>query len=112
MKQRLCVIFSASIVMLVLGFTATPIFADDQSQTRAAIERLQSAKKSNAPVPLFQDAHKLLKNATGIKGSIRLEAQQLIKEATAEAQAGNKQKMEQKVNAAIAKIQKGVANAK
>ena len=97
--------------MLTLGATAIPVVADDQAQISAVIDLLQSAKKSNDPVPLLSDARKQLKNATGIKGSIRLEAQQLIKEAIAEAETGDKKKVEPKVNAAIAKIHKGVGKA-
>ena len=98
--------------MLVLGLAATPASAADESGVSTAIDLLQSAKKSDSPVPILHEAHKQLKNASGIKGSVRLEAQQLIKAAIAEAQTGNKQKVEQKVNAAIAKIHKGVGNAK
>ena len=98
--------------MLILGITVAPVSAEEQPQPSAVIDLLQAAKKSSDPVPLLQDARKQLKNATGIKGSVRLEAQQLIKEAIAEAQTGDKKKVEPKINAAIAKIHKGVGIAR
>lgn len=97
--------------MLILGMSALPVAAEDSPGVRAAIDLLQAAKKAADPVPLLQDARKQLKNAEGIKGSIRLEAQQLIKEAIAEAGTGDKKKVEPKINAAIAKIHKGVGKA-
>ena len=111
MKQHLRILLSASFVVLVLGFTATPVSADEPGVS-TAIDLLQSAKKSDKPLPILHEARKHLKSATGIKGSVRLEAQQLIKAAIAEAETGDKSKMEQKVNAAIAKIHKGVGKAK
>ena len=78
--------------MLILGITLTPVSAEDQPQPGAIIDLLQAAKRSSDPVPLLQDARKQLKNATGIKGSVRLEAQQLIKEAIAEAQTGTRRR--------------------
>lgn len=98
--------------MLMLGTTAAPVSADEQSGARAAIELLQAAKKSNNPAPVLHDARKHLKNAGDIKGSDRLEAQGLIKEAITGAETGDKKTMEAKVNAAIAKIHKGMGNAR
>lgn len=111
MKQALRTLLQAAGLMLTLVVTVPPVSAEDPPQPSAVIDLLQSAKKSTDPVPLLQNARKQLKNAAGIKGSIRLEAQQLIKEAITEAQTGDKKKVEPKINAAIAKIHKGVGKA-
>jgi hypothetical protein len=113
MMQRVRTWLCASLAMLVVGLAVTPVSAaGDEGAVRTAIDLLQSAKKSDTPVPVMRQALKELKDAPGIKGSVRLEANQHIKAAIAAAETGDKAKMVQKVNAAIAKIHKGVGLAK
>lgn len=79
---------------------------------RAALELLQAAKKADEPVPLLVSARQRLKNSTKNKGGERVDALKLVNEAIAFAQTGDRGKMEQKVNAAIASIHSGMGKAK
>lgn len=94
-------------MMLILGLTATPVHAD-LPQQRKALDDLQAAKKSTNPLPLLKSARTHLNQATrGNKVGDRDDALAKIKEAIEELKAGNRTKMEQKINAAIANIHQG-----
>ena len=107
MKPRLITLLRASFVMLILGITATPVHANLPNQ-RKAIDDLQAAKKSSDPMPLLESAKKHLTNANrGNKVGDRDDALDKLEEAIAALKAGDKQKMEQKINATIANINQG-----
>lgn len=85
-----------------------PVHAE-QRHMEAAIEMLQSAKQSDNPLPLLRAAKKHVANAKPNKGGERKQAAESINEAIAQATVGNKEKMTQKINAAIAAIHSGIA---
>lgn len=86
--------------------------APDQPHMKAALELLQAAKKSDKPLPMLMSAKKHLRNAGKNKGGARMEALELVNEAIAQAQVGDKKKTEQKISAAIANIHSGMGNAR
>ena len=90
--------------MLILGIAATPVHANLPKQ-RQAMDDLQAAKKASDPMPLLESAKKHITNANkGNKLGDRNDAVDKVDEAIAALKAGDKQKMEQKINAAIANI--------
>ncbi|RBP39144.1 hypothetical protein DES53_110168 [Roseimicrobium gellanilyticum] len=101
-----------TLLLLLSGVFLTEAANPDQPHMRAALELLQSAKKSDQPLPMLTSARKHLKNASKNKGGARVEALELVNEAIAQAQVGDKKKTEQKINAAIANIHSGIGNAK
>lgn len=98
--------------LLLTGAVVRLDAAPDQPNMRAALELLQAAKKSDQPMPMLQAAKQRLKGASKNKGGERLEAIEYVNEAMAMAKAGDKDKMEQKVNAAIANIHSGMGKAR
>ncbi|WP_206026271.1 hypothetical protein [Roseimicrobium sp. ORNL1] len=110
MKQIIPVL--ALLLLIALGTPRVGAENPDQPHMRAALELLQTAKKSDTPLPMLTSARKHLKNAAKNKGGARVEALELVDEAIAQAKAGDKKKTEQKINAAIANIHSGMGNAK
>lgn len=103
MKSRLI----TSLVLLMLGIIAAPLHAD-LPQQRKAVDELQAAKKSNDPLPLLESAKNRLSKANkGNKAGDGDDAIEKVNEAIAELNRGDKNKMEQKINAAIANIHQG-----
>ena len=109
MKHLIAVLTS---LLLLLGTYPAEAANPDQPHMRAALELLQSAKKSDQPLPMLMSARKHLKNAAKNKGGARVEALELVNEAIAQAKVGDPKKTEQKINAAIANIHSGMGNAK
>jgi len=107
MKQRLRILLHAAFVIFMLGISATPLHADLPNQ-RKAIDDLQAAKKASDPMPLLLSAKGHLTKANkGNKGGDRDDALDKLEEAIKELKAGDKKKMEQKINATIANIHQG-----
>lgn len=107
MKQRLRILLRASFVMLMLGITATPLHAD-LPQQRKALDELQAAKKAADPLPLLESAkNRIAKANKGNKGGDKEDVLDKIDEAINELKAGNRDKMESKINAAIANLHQG-----
>lgn len=91
--------------MLALGVCATAVHAD-MPQLRKAMDELQAAKKAPNPMPLLESAKERLTNANrGNKGGERLMALDKVKEAIARLKARDRQKMLQRIDAAIASIE-------
>ena len=86
--------------------------APDQPHMRAAIELLQAAKKAEMPLPMLNAARKHIRQASPNKKGERGDALAAVNEAIALATVGDRQKMEQKVNHAIAQLHSGMAKAK
>ena len=106
--------FLSSLVMAVLatGLVSTSLIAADQPKPRGAIEALQDAKTAENPLPLLEEAKKhMKKTARNMKGS-RVDALQIINDAIELAKAGDKVKMEGKINRAISEIHSGMDKAK
>lgn len=76
-----------------------------------ALHYLQDAKQSPHPAELLHSAKKALEVARHNKGGFREVALGIVDKAIAEAQAGDQQKMIEKINAAIAEIHNGMAHA-
>jgi hypothetical protein len=84
----------------------------DQPHMRNTIDLLQDAKKSAHPLPLLEAAHHQLATAKHDKGGERKEALPILKEAIAEARAGDHQKMVEKIDHVIAKVHAGIFKGK
>lgn len=107
MKQHLRHLLQAPLVLLLLAFTATVVLADFPQQ-RKALDELQAAKKADDPMLLLESARNRIANANkGNKGGDKEDVLDKIDEAIRELKAGNKGKMEQKINAAIANLHQG-----
>ena len=92
--------------MLLLS-TANTALAD-LPQQRKALDELQAAKNAADPMPLLESAKNRIGKANkGNKGGDKEDVIDKIDEAIKELQAGNKSKMEQKINAAIANLHQG-----
>lgn len=91
-----------------LGFSEAE---ERQPHMDAALQALQDAKKSPAPVALLNTAKDELHKAKHKKGGFRVESLDMVDQAIAEAQTGNHDKMIQKIDAAIADIHNGMAHA-
>ena len=98
-------------VVLAVFLAGTPLFAD-QGHMRAALELLQAAKKADQPLPMLKSARKHLENAPKAKGGARAQALQQLNEAVAQATVGDKKKMSQKIDSAIANIHQHMGNAR
>ena len=79
---------------------------------RAAVELLQSAKKAEKPLPMLTAAKKHIQKARPNKKGERYDALEAVNEAIAQATAGDREKMEQKINHAISQLHSGMAKAK
>lgn len=107
MKQHCRILLRTSFVVLILGIATTSLHAD-LPQQRKAIDELQAAKTSSDPLPLLESAKARLGKANkGNKAGDRDDAVDKVQEAIDELKAGDKKKMEQKINAAIANIHQG-----
>lgn len=107
MKLYLPDLLFAFFVVMMLGIITGTVHADLPKQ-RKAVDQLQAAKKASDPMPLLESAKKLLTEANkGNKVGDRNDALDKVNEAIAELKAGDKQKMEQKISAAIANIHQG-----
>ncbi len=99
--------------VLCLFTTAPCLAADGQPHMKAALEFLQTAKKADNPLPSLKAAKKHLANAKKNKGGAIGQAMDSLNEAIALATlGGEKDKLEQKINATIANVQNGIANGK
>ena len=76
-----------------------------------ALHFLQDAKKSEHPVELLRSAKKELEKASHNKGGFRPVAIEIVEKAIAESEAGNTQKMVEKIDSAIANIHTGMYKA-
>ncbi|MBE7496391.1 MAG: hypothetical protein HS117_15725 [Verrucomicrobiaceae bacterium] len=107
MKHRLRLLLQAPFFMLLLGITASVALADFPQQ-RKALDEFQAAKKAADPMPLLESARERISKANkGNKGGDKKDVIDKIDEAIKELRAGNKDKMEQKINAAIANLHQG-----
>lgn len=102
--------FAVSAALAIL-FTVPPAYAD-QPHMRAALELLQSAKKSDQPLPMLNAAKKKLEDAPKNKAGGRKQALEAVNDAIAELRTGDKKKMGEKIDSAIANIHQGMDNAK
>ena len=92
----------------VILLSTTPFVLADFPQQRKALDELQAAKKADDPMPLLKSAKDRIANANkGNKGGDKEDVIAKIDEAIQELKAGNKSKMEQKINAAIANLHQG-----
>jgi hypothetical protein len=94
--------------------SATPLHAGaeaNQPHMESALHYLQDAKKSDSPMPLLNSAKAELGKSAHNKGGFRENAMGYVDKAVAEAQGGDKQKMIEKIDAAIAVIHSGMAHA-
>ncbi|HBJ85228.1 MAG TPA: hypothetical protein DDZ88_15415 [Verrucomicrobiales bacterium] len=106
MKHTYRLILRVTCAMLLLS-NATLVLAD-LPQQRKALDELQAAKKAADPLPLLESAKTRITNANkGNKGGDKGDVIDKIDEAIQELQAGNRSKMEQKINAAIANLHQG-----
>jgi predicted esterase len=102
-----------AVLFALLAFVGMTVAAPDQPHMRAAVELLQSAKKSDQPLPMLQAAKKHLLKARPNKKGERYDALEAVNEAIAQATVGkDREKMEQKINHAISQIHSGMAKAK
>jgi hypothetical protein len=110
--MRAAFLLKVALAMLML-VTAFPAAAAEQPHMKAALELLQSAKKSDNPKPMLLAAQRHKKNAKRNKGGALGQAAESLREAIALAElGGDKKKLEQKINATIANLQNGMGNAK
>jgi hypothetical protein len=92
---------------VILLSTATSVRADFPQQ-RKALDELQAAKTADDPMPLLKSAKDRIANANkGNKGGDKGDVIGKIDEAIKECKAGNKDKMTQKINAAISNLHQG-----
>ena len=99
----------AVLAVLVLLLSHAPVFAE-QPHMAAALELLQAAKKSDQPLPMLKSAKKHLEDAKKNKAGARVEAIAAVNDAIAELRVGDKKKMAQKIDSAIANIHQGKDN--
>ena len=102
------------IVVVCLAFLSSMGFPqaaleEKQPKMEQALHDLQEAKTAAEPIPLLENAKKSLKQAKHNKRGFRLEADGPIDKAIEEAKTGNKEKMVQKIDAAIAEIHTAMA---
>jgi hypothetical protein len=76
-----------------------------------ALDLLRDARKSDHPLPLLNNARETLKNAVHNKGGYRAIAVGEVEKAIVAAEAGEHRKMEEKIDAAIAAVRTGMAEA-
>ncbi len=106
MKHTIRLLVRVACAMFILS-TATLVRAD-LPQQRKALDELQAAKKADDPMPLLESARTRITNANkGNKGGDKEDVIDKIDEAIKELKAGNKTRMEQKINAAISNLQQG-----
>jgi hypothetical protein len=92
----------------VLLFSSSTMVRADLPQQRKALDELQAAKKADDPLPLLESAKdRITKANKGNRGGDKKDVIAKIDEAIQELKAGNKNKMEQKINAAIANLHQG-----
>ncbi|MFN2507915.1 MAG: hypothetical protein ABR589_03985 [Chthoniobacterales bacterium] len=104
--KSLLVAISAAVISLTLaglGF-ASP----DQPHMRAALGLLNAARTAENPLPVLKAAKKQLREARHNKGGERLDALAAVDEAIALAMVGDKNKMVQKIDHAIAQVHSGI----
>lgn len=100
---------------LVLSQAFLPLFgnkADDQPHMRAAIDHLEAAKTAKEPLTSLRAAKKQLINAKANKEGQRKDAIGYVDEAIAFATTGDKVKMLEKINKAIANAKSGIARSR
>lgn len=95
---------SVLVLILFSMVTSIAIAGPQNPRMRKAIEFLQEAKKATKPIPLLNAAKAQFKPGKNGKTGDRNEALETIQEAVSWAKAGNRGKMEQKINHAIAQI--------
>lgn len=106
MKHSFRLLVRVACAMLLLSSATTGLA--DLPQQRKALDELQAAKKADDPMPLLESAKTRISKANkGNKGGDKEDVIDKIDEAIKELQAGNKSKMEQKINAAIANLHQG-----
>jgi hypothetical protein len=100
---------------LLTVFLAVPSLspaAGDGKHMKAALELLQSAKKSDSPRPMLVAAKRHLSNVKPNKEGALAQARKSLNEAIALAELGKeKDKLEQKINATIANVHNAMGNA-
>ncbi len=108
MKHHLTRIIAA--VCIALGTLSSLSAAENQPRMEKAVELLQEAKKSPAPIGLLEKAKDHLQNATGNKGGNKVEAVKTINQAIKIAKQGGKPDKE--ISRAIAMVKSGIREAK
>ena len=101
---RLAIVIAIGLVIPIASLYA------DQPRMESAIDLLQAAKTSKAPIPLLQKAKEKIQKAAHNKGGRRPDAIEAIKEAIGVAKSGGNP--EAKINHAIAMIHSGEDRAK
>jgi tetratricopeptide (TPR) repeat protein len=100
-----------TLLVIVLFQSLIPLAKGDPTQPRMenAIEQLEAAKTAERPLPDLEAARKALKNARQNKDGQRLDALGFVNEAIEYAKAGDKEKMLERINKAIANAKSGMA---
>lgn len=105
MKYAIRIFVRTVFAMLLLSTTTARA---DLPQQRKALDELQAAKKADDPMPLLESAKNRISKANkGNKGGDKEDVIDKIDEAIEQLKAGNRSKMEQKINAAIANLHQG-----
>lgn len=104
-------LFIACALLFVTNRVSFAAEEDRQGHMEAALKSLQEAKKSDAPGALLHTAKEELHKARRNKGGFKLEANEFVDQAIAEAEAGHHEKMIEKIDAAIANLHSGMAHA-
>ncbi|MEI9895546.1 MAG: hypothetical protein WDN28_17055 [Chthoniobacter sp.] len=101
----ICAAFLASATLLHAGAEAK------QPHMESALHYLQDAKKAENPLPLLNSAKEELHRGAHNKHGFRDTSMDIVEAAIALAQSGDRQKTEEKINAAIANIHDAMAHA-
>ncbi len=106
MKTALLIL--VRVACAILFISSVTLVRADFPQQRKALDELQAAKKADHPLPLLESAkNRITKANKGDRGGDKKDVIQKIDEAIEQLAAGNKDKMEQKINAAIANLHQG-----
>jgi len=111
MNTRLLVTLLAISAIFIFGTAIAPA-APDQPHMRAAVDLLNAAKTAENPLPALRAAKKHLHAARRNKRGERRDALEAVDEAIALATVGDKNKMRQKIDHAVAQIHSGMSKAR
>ncbi len=109
MKPFLAII---SVALICCCSSTLTFAAPDQPRMRAAIDLLNAAKTAESPLPVLRAAKKKLHEARPNKHGERLDAIEAVNEAIALATVGDKNKMVQKIDHAVAQVYSGMRKAR
>ncbi|MFN2507562.1 MAG: hypothetical protein ABR589_02180 [Chthoniobacterales bacterium] len=110
--MKLLLMTLSAILLVCFADAPVALAAPDQPQMRAAIDLLNAAKKAENPLPVLRAAKKHLEKGRHNKGGERRDALEAVNAAIAEATVGDKNKMNQKIDHAVAQIHLGMSKAR